>query len=60
MKVTPASYKLTLTGQADSPIQVTLNEAVVEADNTGKTLTYGYNITTEAPQTGRRSVYSLV
>ena len=60
VKVTPASYKLTLTGQADSPIQVTLNEAVVEPDNTGTTLTYGYNITTEAPQTGRRSVYSLV
>ena len=49
VKVTPASYKLTLTGQADSPIQVTLNEAVVEPDNTGTTLTYGYNITNEAP-----------
>ena len=49
VKVTPASYKLTLKGEADSPIQVTLNEAVVEPDNTGTTLTYGYNITNEAP-----------
>lgn len=49
VKVTPASYKLTLTGQADSPIQVTLNEAVVEPANIGTTVTYGYNITNEAP-----------
>ena len=48
VKVTPASYKLTLTGQADSPIQVTLNEAVVEPANIGTTVTYGYNITNEA------------
>ena len=48
VKVTPASYKLTLKGEADSPIQVTLNEAVVEPANTGTTVTYGYNITNEA------------
>ena len=49
VKVSPASYKITLTGQADSPTQITLNEAVVEPDNTGTTVTYGYNITNEAP-----------
>ena len=49
VKVSPASYKITLTGQADSPAQVTLNEAVVEPGNTGTTVTYGYNITNEAP-----------
>ena len=49
VKVSPASYKITLTGQAVSPTQITLNEAVVEPDNTGTTVTYGYNITNEAP-----------
>ena len=49
VKVSPASYKITLTGQADSPTQITLNEAVVEPGNTGTTVTYGYNITNEAP-----------
>ena len=49
VKVTPVSYKLTLKGEADSPIQVTLNEAVVEPANIGTTVTYGYNITNEAP-----------
>ena len=49
VKVSPASYKITLTGQADDPTQITLNEAVVEPGNTGTTVTYGYNITNEAP-----------
>ena len=49
VKVSPASYKITLTGQADSPTQITLNKAVVEPGNTGTTVTYGYNITNEAP-----------
>ena len=49
VKVSPASYKITLTGQAESPTQITLNEAVVEPGNTGTTVTYGYNITNEAP-----------
>ena len=49
VKVSPASYKITLTGQADNPAQITLNEAVVEPGNTDTTVTYGYNITNEAP-----------
>ncbi len=49
VKVSPASYKITLTGQADSPTQITLNEAVVEPGNTGTTVTYGYNTTNSAP-----------
>ena len=50
------SYKITLTGQADSPTKITLNEAVVEPGDTGATITYGYNTLNEAPdnwQTGR-------
>ena len=47
--IVPASYEITLTGKADSPTQITLNEAVVEPGNTGTTVTYGYNITNEAP-----------
>ena len=31
------SYKITLTGQADSPTKITLNEAVVEPGDTGAT-----------------------
>ena len=49
VKVNPAPYKIALTGQADSPIQVTLNEAVVEPGNTGTTVTYGYNTTNNVP-----------
>ena len=49
VKVTPASYKITLTVQVDSPTQITLNEAVVEPGNTGTTVTYGYNTTNSAP-----------
>ena len=48
VKVSPASYKITLTGQADSPTQITLNEAVVEPGNTGA-VTYGYNNTNSVP-----------
>ena len=50
------SYKITLTGQADSPTKITLNEAAVEPGDTGATITYGYNTLNEAPdnwQTGR-------
>lgn len=43
VKVSPASYKITLTGQADSPTQITLNEAVVEPGNTGAAVSYGYS-----------------
>ena len=49
VKVNPAAYQITLTGQADSPIQVTLNEAVVEPGNTGTTVTYGYSTTNDVP-----------
>ena len=54
--IAPASYKITLTGQADSPTKITLNEAVVEPGDTGAAITYGYNTLNEAPdnwQTGR-------
>ena len=49
VKVSPASYKITLTGQADSPAQITLNEAVVEPGNTGAAVSYGMNTTNTAP-----------
>ena len=54
--IAPASYQITLAGKADSPTQITLNEAVVEPGNTGTTVTYGYNTTDATPtnwQTGR-------
>lgn len=57
VKVSPASYKITLTGQADSPAQITLNEAVVEPDNTGAAVSYGYSTAADTDpstwQTGR-------
>lgn len=57
VKVSPASYKITLTGQADSPTQITLNEAVVEPGNTGAAVSYGYSIAADTDpstwQTGR-------
>ena len=49
VKVSPASYKITLTGQADSPAQITLNEAVVEPGNIGAAVSYGMNTTNTAP-----------
>ena len=49
VKVSPASYKITLTGQADSPTQITLNEAVVEPGNIGAAVSYGMNTTNTAP-----------
>ena len=49
VKVTPASYQITLTGKADSPTQITLNEAVVEPGNTGAAVSYGMNTTNTAP-----------
>ena len=49
VKVSPASYKITLTGQADSPAQIALNEAVVEPGNTGAAVSYGMNTTNTAP-----------
>ena len=49
VKVSPASYKITLTGQADSPAQITLDEAVVEPGNTGAAVSYGMNTTNTAP-----------
>ena len=49
VKVNPAPYKIALTGQADSPTQITLDEAVVEPGNTGTTVTYGYNTTNSVP-----------
>ena len=49
VKVNPAPYKITLTGQADSPTQITLDKAVVEPGNTGTTVTYGYNNTNSVP-----------
>ena len=57
VKVSPASYKITLTGQADSPAQITLNEAVVEPGNTGAAVSYGYSTAADTDpstwQTGR-------
>jgi len=57
VKVSPASYKITLTGQADSPTQITLNEAVVEPGNTGAAVSYGYSTAADTDpstwQTGR-------
>ena len=49
VKVSPASYKITLTGQADSPTQITLEEAQVEPGNTGAAVSYGMNTTNTAP-----------
>ena len=49
VKVNPAPYKITLTGQANSPTQITLNEAVVEPSDTGTTVTYGYSTTNGVP-----------
>ena len=49
VKVSPASYKITLTGQADSPTQITLKEAQVEPGNTGTAVSYGMNTTNTAP-----------
>ena len=49
VKVSPASYKITLTGQADSPTQITLNKAVVEPGNIGAAVSYGMNTTNTAP-----------
>ena len=49
VKVSPASYKITLTGQADSPTQITLEEAQVEPGNTGAAVSYGLNTTNTAP-----------
>lgn len=49
VKVSPASYKITLTGQADSPTQITLEEAQVEPGNTGAAVSYGVNTTNTAP-----------
>ena len=57
VKVSPASYKITLTGQADSPAQITLNKAVVEPGNTGAAVSYGYSTAADTDpstwQTGR-------
>ena len=57
VKVSPASYKITLTGQADRPTQITLNEAVVEPGNTGAAVSYGYSTAADTDpstwQTGR-------
>ena len=57
VKVSPAAYKITLTGQADSPTQITLNEAVVEPGNTGAAVSYGYSTAADTDpstwQTGR-------
>ena len=57
VKVSPASYKITLTGQADRPAQITLNEAVVEPGNTGAAVSYGYSTAADTDpstwQTGR-------
>ena len=49
VKVSPASYKITLTGQADSPTQITLEEAQVEPGNIGAAVSYGMNTTNTAP-----------
>ena len=49
VKVSPASYKITLTGQADNPTQITLNKAVVEPGNIGAAVSYGMNTTNTAP-----------
>ena len=49
VKVSPASYKITLTGQADSLTKITLDEAVVNPSDTGATITYGYSTTDETP-----------
>ncbi|MFR4784540.1 MAG: hypothetical protein ACLUAR_18095 [Pilosibacter sp.] len=59
VKVSPASYKITLTGQADSPAQITLNEAVVEPGNTGAAVSYGYSTAAvQTPAPGRRGACS--
>ena len=49
VKVSPASYKITLTGKANSPTQITLEEAQVEPGNTGAAVSYGMNTTNTAP-----------
>ena len=49
VKVSPASYKITLTGQADSLTKITLDEAVVNPSDTGAKITYGYSTTDETP-----------
>ena len=49
VKVTPASYQITLAGKADSLTKITLDEAVVNPSDTGATITYGYSTTDETP-----------
>ena len=49
VKVTPASYQITLAGKADSLTKITLDEAVVNPSDTGATITYGYSTTDKTP-----------
>lgn len=47
--VSAAPRTITVTGQADSPTQVTLNEAEINPSGTGGTVSYGINSTNTAP-----------
>ena len=49
--VSAASRTITVTGQANSPTQVTLNEAEINPSGTGDTVSYGKNTTNTAPST---------
>ena len=47
--VSAAPRTITVTGQADGPTQVTLNDAVIAPSGTGGTVSYGINSTNTAP-----------
>ncbi len=47
--VSAAPRTITVTGQADSPAQVTLNDAVIAPSGTGGTVSYGKNTNNTAP-----------
>ena len=55
--VKAALYTITLTGQADSPTQITLEKAQVDPGNTGAAVSYGYSTAADTDpstwQTGR-------
>ena len=54
--VQPAPRTITVKGKADSPTQVTLEDAVIDPNGTGGTVSYGVNTTNTPPikwQTGK-------
>ncbi len=52
--VSAASRTITVTGQADSPTQVTLNDAVIDPSGTGGNVSYGRNTSNVAPSDWQR------